>query len=264
MTNTSDFKALSQQRFGEYAQGYVTSSDHAQGTDLDRLVEIARPQTDWLVLDVATGAGHTALKFAPYVDRVIATDLTPKMLDTAQAHIAGKGVENVSFQLADAEDLPFEDETFDLVTCRIAPHHFPAPARFVRQCARVLKPGALLVVQDHVLTEDERAAHCVEAFERLRDPSHNRALTEREWVDRFRDAGLSVEHTEQLIKGHEFVSWTKRQGSTPEVVERLVEMLREMPPAAAEWMQPRAVGTPEATFINHHLIVAGRKGGVGV
>ena len=70
-------------------------------------------------------------------------------------------------------------------------------------------------------------------------------------------------HTEQLIKEHEFVPWTERQGCTPEVAKHLVEMLREMPPAAAQWMQPRAVGTPEATFINHHLIVAGRKCGVG-
>ncbi|MCE2473675.1 MAG: methyltransferase domain-containing protein, partial [Anaerolineae bacterium] len=98
-------------------------------------------------------------------------------------HIVGdKGVSNVSFQEADAEDLPFESDQFDLVTCRIAPHHFPDAQRFLRECARVLRPGALLILQDQLLPDDNEAAQFVDAFERLRDPSHNRAFNEAEWT----------------------------------------------------------------------------------
>jgi ubiquinone/menaquinone biosynthesis C-methylase UbiE len=254
-----DTKTLSQERYTQYAQSYVTSKAHAQGAELPRLVEIAHPKPDWVVLDVATGGGHTALAFAPHVARVVATDLTPRMLEKAAAHVADQGVTNVAFRPADAEGLPFEDKAFDLVTCRIAPHHFPDCARFVQEGARVLREGGLLLVQDHVLPDDEEAARAVDAFERLRDPSHNRAFNEREWRSMFEAAELAVEHTEQVAKRHAFIPWAERQGCTPEVVAQLTGMMQQAPAAARDWMQPQDWSTPEATFANHHIIIAGRK-----
>jgi ubiquinone/menaquinone biosynthesis C-methylase UbiE len=261
MRNTigKGIKPLSQQRFGRLAQDYVTSKTHAKGEELDRLVEIAQPQPDWVVLDIATGGGHTALRFAPHVSRVIATDITPEMLHKAQAFVAGQGVKNVAFRPADAEDLPFGDRTFDLVTCRIAPHHFPDCPRFVREGARVLKTGGTLLVQDHALPEDHEAARYIDAFERLRDPSHNRAYSESQWVNMFQAAGLKVEHTEQIVKRHRFIPWAERQECTPQVIERLVSLVGQAPQAVTEWMQPRGFGTPEAAFINYHIILSGRR-----
>lgn len=255
----NDSKQLSQQRYSQFAEGYVKSETHAKGADLDRLVAVAQPGADWVVLDTATGGGHTALKFAPHVARVIASDLTPRMLEQAEAFISGQGVTNVDFRLADAENLPFEDASFDLVTCRIAPHHFPDAAQFVRECARVLKPGGLLLVQDHVLPEDEAAARYTDDFEKLRDPSHNQAFTEAGWRAMFEAAGLVVEHTEQIIKRHNFLDWAQRQGNTPELIAQLEGLLRDAPPLAADWLDAQHVGTAEATFVNHHLIIAGRK-----
>jgi ubiquinone/menaquinone biosynthesis C-methylase UbiE len=254
-----DSKTLSQQRFAQYAQGYVTSKTHAKGAELERLVDIARPQQDWVVLDVATGGGHTALAFAPHVAQVVTTDVTPKMLEKAEAYATGWGVTNVEFKPADAMNLPFEDATFDLVTCRIAPHHFVDCARFVHESARVLRAGGLLLVQDHVLPHDEEAARTVDTFERLRDPSHNRAFNDLEWRGMFEETGLRVEHTEQIVKQHAFLDWTQRQGCTPEVVTQLIEMMRQAPTTARDWMQPQDWDTPEATFANRHIIIAGRK-----
>ena len=261
MNSQNDPKKLSQERFGRFAQAYVTSSAHAKGSDLEMMVAFADPQPDWRVLDIATGGGHTALKFAPLVAEVVATDLTPAMLDAAQGFIAGKGVENVSFREADAEALPFEDTQFDLVTCRIAPHHFPSASRFVAESARVLKAGGLLLVQDHVLPEDETAARYVDAFERLRDVSHGRAFCEPEWIAMFEDAGLRVGRTAQLVKRHDFLPWVQRQGNSGETIAQLTEMMAAAPSLAAEWMAPEDWGTPAASFANHHIIVAGRKDG---
>ena len=84
-----------------------------------------QPKPSWQALDVATGAGHTAAAFAPHVTRVIASDLTAEMLVEAAKLAKGKGLANMETAPADAEALPFEDARFDLVTCRIAPHHFP-------------------------------------------------------------------------------------------------------------------------------------------
>jgi ubiquinone/menaquinone biosynthesis C-methylase UbiE len=256
-----DTKALSQERFGQYAQGYVTSEAHAKAPELARLVEIAQPQADWVVLDVATGGGHTALAFAPHVAQVVATDLTPKMLEKAEVHVAGQGATNVVFKPADALYLPFEDKTFDLVTCRIAPHHFLDCARFVHEGVRVLKPKRMLLVQDHVLPRDEEAARAVDDFERLRDPSHNRAFNDLEWQGMFMGTGLTVTHTEQITKRHAFLPWAERQGCTPETIEQLIEMMKTEPAIAAAWMEPQDWGTAEATFANHHIIIAGTKGG---
>ena len=93
-------------------------------------------------------------------------------------------------------------------------------------------------------------------YPKLRDPSHNRAFAEYEWTGMFLDAGLTVAHTEQIIKRHDFVTWTGRQGCTPETIKRLIVLLHQAPPAAA-WLQAECIGTPEASFANHHLIILG-------
>lgn len=254
-----DNKSLSQERFGQFAQGYVTSQSHAKGYDLDRLVEIANPQADWLVLDVATGGGHTALKFAPRVRKVIATDLTPKMLSVAEKFISAQGVTNITFEPVDAENLPFEDGCFDLVTCRIAPHHFPDCAGFIREGSRVLKSGGLLLVQDHVLPEDETAARYVDSFERLRDPSHHQAFSLSGWRTMFEQAGLKIAHTEEIVKRHQLIPWAERQGCSPETIEQLAQMLKEAPPRAVEWFQVENLGSSDDSFVNHHILIAGSK-----
>ena len=259
MTTKENLKSLSQQRFSRFAQGYITSKVHAKGEELDRLVEIAQPRPDWFMLDVATGGGHTALKFALLVAQVVATDITPKMLAVAQEFLTGQGVKNVTFKLADAENLSFEAEMFDLVTCRIAPHHFTDCPRFVQESMRVLKSGGLLLVQDHVSPEDEQCAHYVNAFQKLRDSSHNQSYSELAWISMFQEAGLKVGHTEQIVKRDEFLPWAERQGCTPEVIRQLVSMVEKAPPNVVEWMQPRDFGTPQATFIDHHIIITGRK-----
>ena len=256
---SADSKSLSQARFGQFAEGYVSSQSHAKGYDLDRMVAITQPQPDWQVLDVATGGGHTALKFAPYVTRVLATDLTPNMLAAARDFIAGQGVTNVDFELADAEDLPFEADSFDLVTCRIAPHHFPECARFIERAARVLKPGGILLVQDHLLPEEEAAARYIDDFEQLRDPSHHRAFSQTEWFAMFEAANLRVKHTEEIIKRHTLLPWAERQGCTAETIHQLTLLLTEAPPIPAAWLAPQAIGTPEASFANHHILIKGQK-----
>jgi len=256
---TDDPKAHSQQRFSQYAHGYVTSSTHSKGHDLDRLLELAQPQPDWVVLDVATGGGHTALKFAPHVGKVIASDYAPAMLAEAKTFIEGQGVTNVEFAEADAENLPFPDASFDLVTCRVAAHHFPDAYKFVTESARVLKPGGLLLVQDHLNPDDDQAAAYIEAFERLRDPSHHRVFNRYEWQGMYLDAGLSVEHWEKLNRTASFVQWVERQECPPDVVERLEILMIQAPEAVQSWTNFTCAGTPDATLDHVYILILGKK-----
>lgn len=259
MTSEEDSKTLSSQRYSRFAQRYVNSATHAAGAELDLLLEIAQPDPGWVMLDIATGGGHTALKFAPQVAKVIATDLTLLMLKAARTLINTHEIENVRFLLADAENLPFEPGCFDLVTCRIAAHHFPDARRFVQESARVLKLGGTLLVQDHLLPENDADARYIDAFEKLRDPSHNRAFNQEEWQTMFAQAGLQVTQVEWIPKRHDFKSWAERQDCSPEVIRQLVTMLDDAPPGVKSWMRPQDTGTDKASFENAHILIAGRK-----
>lgn len=252
-------KDLNQERYAQVASAYVTSATHAKGSELQRLIELAEPQPDWLVLDIATGGGHTARTFAPLVRQVIVTDLTHKMLVSARDNLVQSNCDNAMYTTADAENLPFPDHQFDLVTCRIAAHHFPDIARFVRDSARVLKPGGILLIQDHVVPENRKAARYVESFERLRDPSHVRALPESEWRATFTAAGLIVDHTERVSKRHDFNEWADRQNCPPAMKERLQVMLLRAPKPVIDWMKPEYAGTPYAKFSNDHIIIKGHR-----
>ncbi|GAB4519055.1 MAG: class I SAM-dependent methyltransferase [Anaerolineae bacterium] len=255
-------KKLTQERFGTFAEGYVTSSTHAAGEDLELLAAMAQPQPGWRVLDVATGGGHTALRFAPHVGSVVASDLTPRMLETARKFIVEKGAPNMTYVATDGETLSFAANQFDLVTCRIAPHHFPDCFRFVQECARVTKPGGYVLIEDHVLPEDDRAARYIDSFERLRDPSHHRAFAEYEWRGMFLDAGMTVERVEIFSKpGTKFLLWAERQGCTPETIEKLQVMMVQAPEAAKVFMAPQNAGTPEATFTHRYILILGQKRG---
>ena len=143
-------KELVQQRFGANAANYVGSTVHAKGASLEGLVNAAQPDSSWTSVDIATGGGHTAIAFAPHVSHMLATDLTEEMLEQVRKLVKEKGLGNVDTAHADAEAMPFDDGAFDLVTCRIAPHHFPDIPKFMAECHRVLKPGGKFALVDNV------------------------------------------------------------------------------------------------------------------
>jgi ubiquinone/menaquinone biosynthesis C-methylase UbiE len=247
-----DPKSIVQSQFGAHAAAYVTSPVHATGASLGRLVALVQPQSHWRALDIATAVGHTALAFAPHVSHVTASDITDEMLVEAAQFAAKQGVSNLTTAKADAEALPFDDAAFDLVTCRIAPHHFPDVARFVAESWRVLKPGGTFALVDNVTpdgisvpgaskTDLRNADIAYNAFEKLRDPSHGRCLSAGEWAELITDIGFTVAHRERLPKAMEFVPWAERLGADPSTINRLREILEQASPTLAAFLQPRQI-----------------------
>jgi ubiquinone/menaquinone biosynthesis C-methylase UbiE len=196
--------------YSQSAEAYVTSPSHATGEDLDQLLVLAAPHPDDRALDISTGGGHTALAIAPYVRDVIASDLTPRILQAAREFITAKGAENVSFVIADAEQLPFLGASFDLVTVRIAPHHYADVQAAVSEMARVLVPGGRLVIIDNIAPEDSLLDHYVNEWDRRRDPSHVREYTIAQWQSFLSLAGLQVHEQTINRKPLDFDSWAKR------------------------------------------------------
>lgn len=229
---------LVRERFGANAMAYKMSKVHSRGASLARLVELVEPQADWRVLDVATGAGHTAMVFAPHVAEVVASDLTPEMLVVAEGLAREQGVTNMRFELVDAEAMGFAEGVFDVVVCRIAPHHFPRVERFVGEAVRVLKEGGLLAVVDNVVPDDVPAGDFVNAFEKYRDPSHFRCLSAIEWQALFEQAGLTVRQVEMAQKTMDFGKWTATQKVSEEDKGVLWEMMVGAPAGAIDFLAP--------------------------
>jgi ubiquinone/menaquinone biosynthesis C-methylase UbiE len=138
--------------------------------------------TDMVVLDVACGAGHAGEQIAPEVRQVVGIDLTRALLDVGADRLRGAGVGNVLLQEANAENMPFVDESFDIAFCRSSLHHFGDPLRALSEMVRVCRPDGRLVLID-IVPPTPAVRENFDHLHRLIDPSHVRGFLEAELVE---------------------------------------------------------------------------------
>ena len=186
----SGTKRAVNQQFGNVAPKYATSTVHALGEDLAWMVEAADLTGGERVLDVGTGAGHASFAIAPHVATVEGIDITPAMLEQAQAGADERGLSNIAFSLGDVEDIPRSDASYDVVISRWCAHHYADIRLAVSEIARVLKPVGVFVLIDSMVPQNARADTFVNTLEMLRDTSHVRDYSIREWLDFLETVGL--------------------------------------------------------------------------
>ncbi|RAL24271.1 class I SAM-dependent methyltransferase [Thermoflavimicrobium daqui] len=186
-----DKKSQVVQQFNQSAESYLTSQVHAKGIDLHWLKDLIVESPHERALDIATGAGHTAFVLSEFVKNVIALDLTPNMLQVASVEADRRNITNISFVLGDAEALPFINSYFDLVTCRIASHHFPHIKKAIKEMVRVLCKQGLLILIDNFVPSDPESAQLMNSIEKLRDPSHVECLSIEQWQQLLNESGFS-------------------------------------------------------------------------
>ena len=191
--------------WSQRADAFRESPSHREGPDLDLLVEWCDPGHDVKVLDVATGGGHVARRLREAGCTVVTVDPAPGM----RADVVSR-----------AEELPFEDGSFDVVTCRIAAHHFQDIRKAIAEMARVTQ--GVVVIEDNVFV-DER----VEEAERLRDPTHVRCCSEDEWKEMLTEAGLEVEQLEHFERHPVIEDWLARVETPPADAARVRELLAD-------------------------------------
>jgi SAM-dependent methyltransferase len=191
--------------WSQRADAFRESPTHRAGPDLDLLVEWCEPGPEVKVLDVATGGGHVARRLREEGCTVVTVDPAPGM----KADV-----------LAPADHLPFEDGSFDVVTCRIAAHHFADVRAAVQEMARV--SNRLLVIEDNLF----RGEH-VEEAERLRDPTHVRCYSEDEWKDFVTGAGFEVEQVEHFDRRQSVDAWLERVDTPRDAAARIRELLAD-------------------------------------
>lgn len=190
------------------------------------------------VLDVATGGGHTALFFADQGHEVTACDISGAMLVRVQAAATERGL-TIETKQHPAEALPYDDGTFDLVTCRVAPHHFSSPGRFVREASRILKVGGKLLVIDGTVQDGEPDAELwMHRVEKFRDPSHNRFITPAAWKRLCGAAGLEVNRSELHPMKQPDLEWYFDTADTsPENRLQVLDLIMRAPESALRLFQ---------------------------
>lgn len=252
-----NFKDKVREQFGRTADSYVRNKGFAQGEDLVEAVRLLKPSQDDVMLDVACGGGHTALYFAPYVRSVVASDLTMQMLKKAQEFISEEGgVENVTFREADAEDLPFPSGAFTILTCRVAPHHFPDVPRALKEFHRVLrrKEGRMVII-DTLLPEDEEIAEFLQKIEKTRDVTHVRSYRQEDWVRMIDEAGFDVRETEIIPKTHEFQEWANRTGMSREAVQQLNRTFIDAPAKVQDYFKLETFAGEVENFTDQKILI---------
>ena len=216
-------------QFSRQAEAYAASSTHAHDADLDIIEGFAACRKSDLCLDVATGPGNTAFRLAREAGFVVASDIAAGMLTVARGQARDRGLANLGFVLAAAEALPFSSRSFDLVTCRIAPHHFASIPGFLGEVARVLQPTGRFVLEDSLAPEKAERAEFLEEIERRRDPSHVHTLSDQEWRSAFAGAGLSIAECTVHRKVHAFGPWIARTGLPAEEIAGIEAAILEAP-----------------------------------
>ena len=164
------------------------------------------------VLDVACGPGLLACSFAQIACHVTGIDLTPAMIEQAKALQQSHRLANLTWQIGDVLPLPFAHASFSLVFTRYSFHHFLDPKAVLAEMVRVCAPGGRVVVVD-VFTTGPEQAEAFNRMERLRDPSHVRALSLEELAGLFHETGLQP-RSMQFYK-HAFGLDPVLQGSFP-------------------------------------------------
>jgi SAM-dependent methyltransferase len=189
--------------WSDRAEAYRTSEIHSSGEDLDLVVEWCEPAPGVSVLDVATGGGHVARRLREAGATVVTVDPAP-----------GMGADTT----ASAESLPFANDSFDAVACRVAAHHFADVITAVKEMARVARERVVICDNTFVSETSEEA-------DRVRDPSHVRNYGIAEWHSFFELAGLEIVDEEFMQRPLEIQPWLDRTGTSAEDQVRVRELL---------------------------------------
>jgi SAM-dependent methyltransferase len=246
--------------FTTQAQAFAANPWVTDEERIRRLVAAAHLTGNERVLDIATGPGYIAEAFAGAAREVVGVDLTDAMLAIAKERTRERGVANVSFRAADAENLPFENGAFDVVVCRLALHHLLKPLQVLCEMVRVCRAGGTVVVEDIYASEHPERAAYQDHWEILRDPSHVRTLSLSELLILFRDAGLetdSVSTAEDLTP--EVERWLATTQAPPERAAEVRCLLEEDRLHDLSGTRPFQDATGRLFFHARTAILAGRK-----
>jgi ubiquinone/menaquinone biosynthesis C-methylase UbiE len=211
-------QTLVRQQFDRQVAHYLASSAMAEERVIRPVIVAAPAGRGQCVLDVACGAGFLLKAYRNAGADVFGVDLSEAMLREAGKTL-GESVPTDHLMMADAAQLPFDDETFDVVTCKLAMHYFPEPHRTLREMARVCRRSGLVALIDRVACNNPMLCAAQNRLEKLRTPNKVRVYTEVELTGMSAGAGIRVLRRECLIQPMGFEEWMAAAGALDRATE---------------------------------------------
>ncbi len=214
--------------FGQRASEYRLSTTHGNPVDLERMINLIKPTSDDIALDVATGGGHTAIALSKFVNQVVAIDITPEMLAEAEMASNQESISNIEFRMEDVHKFNISDSQFNIVASRFAVHHFSDVKRALMEMCRVLKPGGKFYILDCSVFDGEEAEKEINHIELLRDSSHQCSYSPRLWHQLLMELPLTIDHTSLIIEQYELPRWFDRMGTDQNSREEIFRILNSL------------------------------------
>ena len=219
---TDEHQRLILDQFTKQAVPFSQMQNHSP----ELLLAVSKVGPEDNVLDVACGPGLMACAFAKVARHVTGIDLTPAMIEQAKFLQQSHGLTNLTWHLGDVLPLPFPDAAFSLVFTRYSFHHFLDPKAVLAEMVRVCLPGGRVVVAD-VYTSNPQQAEAYNRLEKMRDPSHVRALAVEELTNLYNEAGLQTEKSQFYKHEYGVEDIIQRSFPNPGDADRLRQMYAE-------------------------------------
>lgn len=237
-------EAIVDDQFGPRASAYVTSLVHSSGADLDAIEALAQEARPPCALDLGAGGGHVSYRLAPHALRVVAADISARMLSVVADTAAGRGLTNIETRVALAERLPFADDAFDMVASRFSAHHWSNLLAGLGEARRVLRHGAPALFVDIISPGSPALDTHLQAVELLRDTSHVRDYTLAEWVSALERSGFAPRRLTTWRVAIDFASWIERMATPGPAVAAILGLQA----AACEGTRAHFAILPDGSF----------------
>ncbi len=221
--------------FSHQSRSFDRAAVMSSAETLGALLELVPNGAGGRWLDVACGTGVVTRALAGEVDEVLGIDLTAAMLDVGRREARSAGLPNVAFESGDATALALPAESFDGAVTRFSLHHIPVPRRVITELARVVRPGGLVIIGDHVSDEDAAGAAWHQEIERLRDPSHWSCLSPARIRAVGESAGLRLDEERLIPIELDFDEWLARSSAGADHAELISACLAERPEGTASF-----------------------------
>jgi ubiquinone/menaquinone biosynthesis C-methylase UbiE len=225
VSRAKDHVARVRAQFTRQAEAYAQMEQTRDRAKLLALVRIAGTTAGHRVLDVACGPGFLTMEFAGECGSALGVDATEAFVLRARREASERGLGNVEFAVGEADDLKLTDDSFDVVSCRAAFHHFVDPGKVLAEMHRVARPGGTLLVADMLGSEDPKKSAYRDRIETLCDPTHVRAIPESEFDALFREQGLEVALQPHTRLDYELGAWLEHGGPSASDAEEIRRLL---------------------------------------
>ncbi len=232
--------------------------EHSREADLERLIELAEPNKSERALDYVTGLGYVARAFASHVKDVDAFDPDKDVLKESSELAGQEGIDNIHFEVAEPMGIPYKNNTYDIVTARLALRHTRNPGGCLDEISRVLKKSGRLLIADSLAPPHTELVSFLGDLMRQRDSSHVGSCSLAEWETLLESRDFLIDQVEIYPKEHDFEEWAGELGADSDSVRMLAMMLQNASTRAKRHFRIFESAGKPVSFITWMILIRAR------